>query len=71
MKIGRIKIWKLLGVAAVVAATATLLSSAGTAAENQSVTLVWWHNVTARRTCSRAGAVADSLTSRKPARSRT
>jgi raffinose/stachyose/melibiose transport system substrate-binding protein len=46
MKIGRIKIWKLLGLAAVVAATATLLSSAGNAAENQSVTLVWWHNVT-------------------------
>ena len=46
MKIGRIKIRKLLGLAAVVAATATLLSSAGTAAENQSVTLVWWHNVT-------------------------
>ncbi len=46
MKIGRIRIWKLLGLAAVVAATATLLSSAGTAAENQSVTLVWWHNVT-------------------------
>jgi hypothetical protein len=34
MKIGRIKIWKLLGLAAVAAATATLLSSAGTAAEN-------------------------------------
>jgi raffinose/stachyose/melibiose transport system substrate-binding protein len=46
MKIGRIKIRKLLGLAAVVAAIATLLSSAGTAAENQSVTLVWWHNVT-------------------------
>jgi raffinose/stachyose/melibiose transport system substrate-binding protein len=46
MKIGRIKIWKLLGLAAVVAAGATLVSSAGTAAENQSVTLVWWHNVT-------------------------
>jgi raffinose/stachyose/melibiose transport system substrate-binding protein len=46
MKIGRIKIWKLLGLAAVVAATATLLSSSGTAAENQSVTPVWWHNVT-------------------------
>ena len=46
MKIGRMKMMKLLGLAAVVAATATLLSSAGTAAENQSVTLVWWHNVT-------------------------
>jgi raffinose/stachyose/melibiose transport system substrate-binding protein len=46
MKIRRIKMMKLLGIAAVVAATAALLSSAGTAAESQSVTLVWWHNVT-------------------------
>jgi raffinose/stachyose/melibiose transport system substrate-binding protein len=46
MKIGPIKLVKLLALAAVVATIATLLSSAGTAAENQSVTLVWWHNVT-------------------------
>jgi raffinose/stachyose/melibiose transport system substrate-binding protein len=39
------KIWKLLGLAAVVAAAATVLSSAS-AAEKQSVELVWWHNVT-------------------------
>ena len=46
MKIGRTKIWKLLGLAAAVAVAATLASSVGTAAEQQSVTLVWWHNVT-------------------------
>ena len=46
MKIGRMKMWKALGLAAAVAVAATLASSVGTAAEQQSVTLVWWHNVT-------------------------
>ena len=46
MKIGRMKMWKALALAAAVAVVATLASSVGTAAEQQSVTLVWWHNVT-------------------------
>ncbi len=46
MKIGRMKMWKALALAAAVAVAATLASSVGTAAEQQSVTLVWWHNVT-------------------------
>jgi len=46
MKIGRTKMWKALALAAAVAVVATLASSVGTAAEQQSVTLVWWHNVT-------------------------
>jgi raffinose/stachyose/melibiose transport system substrate-binding protein len=46
MKISHTTMWKLLVLAAVVGVAATLLSSAGTAAEKQSVTLVWWHNVT-------------------------
>jgi raffinose/stachyose/melibiose transport system substrate-binding protein len=46
MKIGRTKMWKALALAAAVAVVATLASSVGTAAEQQSVTLTWWHNVT-------------------------
>jgi raffinose/stachyose/melibiose transport system substrate-binding protein len=46
MKIGRMKMWKAVALAAAVAVAATLASSVGTAAEQQSVTLVWWHNVT-------------------------
>jgi raffinose/stachyose/melibiose transport system substrate-binding protein len=46
MKMGRMKIWKLLGLAAAVAVGAMLVSSAGTAGQSQSVKLVWWHNVT-------------------------
>jgi raffinose/stachyose/melibiose transport system substrate-binding protein len=46
MKIGRTKMWKALALAAAVAVVATLASSVGTAAEQQNVTLVWWHNVT-------------------------
>ena len=46
MKVSYTKMWKLLVLAAVVGVAATLLSSAGTAAEKQPVTLVWWHNVT-------------------------
>ena len=46
MKIGRMTMWKALALAAAVAVAATLASSVGTAAEQQSVTLVWWHNVT-------------------------
>ena len=46
MKIGRMKMWKAVALAAAVAVVATLASSVGTAAEQQSVTLVWWHNVT-------------------------
>ena len=46
MKMGRMKIWKLLGLAAAVAVAAMLASSAGTAGQSQSIELVWWHNVT-------------------------
>ena len=46
MKMGRMKIWKLLGLAAAVAVAAMLASSAGTAGQSQSVKLAWWHNVT-------------------------
>jgi raffinose/stachyose/melibiose transport system substrate-binding protein len=37
---------KVLGLAGLVALATTLVSSAGTAAQNEPVELVWWHNVT-------------------------
>jgi raffinose/stachyose/melibiose transport system substrate-binding protein len=47
MKNRRTTMWKLLALVAVLAVAATISSSAGVAArEQQSVTLVWWHNVT-------------------------
>ena len=46
MKNRHTTMWKLLALAAVLAVAATISSSAGVAAREQSVTLVWWHNVT-------------------------
>jgi raffinose/stachyose/melibiose transport system substrate-binding protein len=46
MKNRHTTMWKLLALVAVLAVAATISSSAGVAAREQSVTLVWWHNVT-------------------------
>lgn len=46
MKNRHTTMWKLVALATVLAVATTISSSAGVAAREQSVTLVWWHNVT-------------------------